>query len=361
MALATAPRHQCSCVMKPRKVRATYDDEVVEEHSHRAKSRTNEQGSAWIPTTGRVALLALVVVWQVYTTGRLGAYGMHLVESRDRHEELQQELSGAQRALEALRNNTQRCDAAAKEHAAALASADKERKALQFKLEEVTELNGWLNSTASAREASLRMEQSKRLSLEGSVQSLKEQMNLMQGQLYSTQRSSPRRPRHAHATPARALSRVFRRRSLRSHRANGGSTAASAAATVMLAPCCSSLDSSGIVCFGLSHRVCTLRICSTGSPRNSSKGNCTAAGTKDTTSERTSEAVVHERLRYDDSPPACGFVLRACVKLVLLFLTGRMAWVKHCALQSFTCVMLCMHVVRARDAASLCISGVGMW
>ena len=68
-----------------------------------------------------------------------------------------------------------------------VATAEKERKATQFRLEEVLELNAWLNETAAAREASLRAEQAQRLSLEGSVQSLKEQMNLMQGQLVTAQ------------------------------------------------------------------------------------------------------------------------------------------------------------------------------
>ena len=63
----------------------------------------------------------------------------------------------------------------------------RERKALEFKIEELTELNSWLNQTASTREQALRHEQAKRLTLEGSVQSLKEQMNLMQGQLVTAQ------------------------------------------------------------------------------------------------------------------------------------------------------------------------------
>ena len=44
-----------------------------------------------------------------------------------------------------------------------------------------------LNQTATAREIALRDEQVKRLTLEGSVQTLKEQMNLMQGQLVTAQ------------------------------------------------------------------------------------------------------------------------------------------------------------------------------
>ena len=48
-------------------------------------------------------------------------------------------------------------------------------------------MNSLLNQTATAREISLQAEQAKRLTLEGSVQTLKEQMNLMQGQLVTAQ------------------------------------------------------------------------------------------------------------------------------------------------------------------------------
>ena len=137
--------------------------------------------------TWRVLLLVIVVVWQVYTSGRLAAYTTHLVEARDRHEELQSALNDAQDALIALRNHTQSFAQAEKDHAAAIATATKEKRAVQSRLEEVLELNAWLNRTASAREVTLREEQAKRLGLEGSVQSLKEQMNLMQGQLVTAQ------------------------------------------------------------------------------------------------------------------------------------------------------------------------------
>ena len=84
-----------------------------------------------------------------------------------------------------LHNNSKSCEAGA-EHAAQLAAADRERKA-PLKLEEVQEYSMLLNQTASSRESALRAEQAKRLSLEGSVQTLKEQMNLMQGQLVTAQ------------------------------------------------------------------------------------------------------------------------------------------------------------------------------
>ena len=54
-------------------------------------------------------------------------------------------------------------------------------------MEELQDLNNWLNQTATARDTSLRAEQAMRFSLESSVQGLKEQMNLMQGQLITAQ------------------------------------------------------------------------------------------------------------------------------------------------------------------------------
>ena len=151
--------------------------------SSKSKRGSSEDTFGW----ARVVLLGAVVIWQVYTLGRLGAYASHLVEARDRHEELQGSLRDAQVALSTLHNNSKHCEAGAKEHATQLADVERERKALQLKLEEVEEYNMLLNQTASAREGALRAEQAKRLSLEGSVQTLKEQMNLMQGQLVTAQ------------------------------------------------------------------------------------------------------------------------------------------------------------------------------
>ena len=54
---------------------------------------------------------------------------------------------------------------------------------LQLRFDMLQDENTWLNQTAAAKEAALMNEQATRLSLEGSVQSLKEQMSLMQGQL----------------------------------------------------------------------------------------------------------------------------------------------------------------------------------
>ena len=135
----------------------------------------------------KLLLLAACAIWQVYTMGRLSVYGAHLVESRDRHAELQSSLHDAQAALENLLNSSKSCESAARDHAAALDNAAHEKKALEFKLEELSELNSWLNQTALSREQALRAEQAKRLTLEGSVSSLKEQMNLMQGQLVTAQ------------------------------------------------------------------------------------------------------------------------------------------------------------------------------
>ena len=49
--------------------------------------------------------------------GRLSAYGSHLLESRDRHEELQRSLHDAQSALENLLNDTKSCETAQRTHA----------------------------------------------------------------------------------------------------------------------------------------------------------------------------------------------------------------------------------------------------
>ena len=135
----------------------------------------------------KMLLLAVLVAWQVYTAGRLSAYGLHLLEARDRQEELQSALDDAEAALVSLRNSTESCAQAEKAHATAMTTAAKEKRAVQYKLDETLEMNAWLNQTASAREASLRAEQAQRLSLEGSVSSLKEQMSLMQGQLVTAQ------------------------------------------------------------------------------------------------------------------------------------------------------------------------------
>ena len=154
----------------------------------------------------RVVLLGAVSLWQIYTIGRLGTYSHHLVESRDRHQELQDALRDAQAALERMQNSTKSCAELAASHANELQAAEQERTSLQYKLEELTELNSMLNQTATAREIALRDEQVKRLTLEGSVQTLKEQMNLMQGQLVTAQQQQgalhggggSRRTKHTH-------------------------------------------------------------------------------------------------------------------------------------------------------------------
>jgi hypothetical protein len=152
-------------------------------------------------STARVVMLGVLVVWQMYTSGRLAAYGLHLRESRDRHAELQRSLSDAEATIAAMRNSTQNCADAEKNHASVLANADRERRATQMRLEEVLEMNMWLNQTASARDAALRAEQQQRATLEGSVQSLKEQMNLMVRCLAAS--PLPPSPCHRAIAPAR--------------------------------------------------------------------------------------------------------------------------------------------------------------
>ena len=78
-----------------------------------------------------------------------------------------------------LRERRDRAD-----HAAA---AERRLEDLQLRFDMLQDENTWLNQTAAAKEAALMNEQATRLSLEGSVQSLKEQMSLMQGQLVTAQ------------------------------------------------------------------------------------------------------------------------------------------------------------------------------
>jgi len=122
---------------------------------------------------------------------RLGIYATQLRESHERHAELQESLLAAQATLTALRNSstTQQalCESARHDHATELAVAERARTRAQLRLEEVTELNSWLNQTAAAREAALRVESERRAQAEGSAMSLKEQINLMQGQLLTAQ------------------------------------------------------------------------------------------------------------------------------------------------------------------------------
>ena len=96
-------------------------------------------------------------------------------------------LQETQEALVRLRNSSASCMQKEAEHVATLAAASQERAVLQQRLNERMELNAWLNQTAAARESALRAEQTKALMLQGSVQSLKEQVNLMQGQLVTAQ------------------------------------------------------------------------------------------------------------------------------------------------------------------------------
>ena len=100
----------------------------------------------------KILLLIVTAVWQVYTMGRLGAFGHHLVETRDRHEELQRSLNDAQAALQNLHNASRSCEHTAQDHAAQLEAAARERKTLEFKVEELSELHELtVNSTYCVR------------------------------------------------------------------------------------------------------------------------------------------------------------------------------------------------------------------
>ena len=92
----------------------------------------SQSGDLLSGSSVKILLLGLTAVWQVYTMGRLGAYGSHLVESRDRHGELQRSLHDAQGALTGLLNSSRSCESQAAEHAAALDGAARERKALEL-------------------------------------------------------------------------------------------------------------------------------------------------------------------------------------------------------------------------------------
>ena len=154
-------------------------EQAVEASRPQAPSlRRHKKGDGAVEGEGLLWLIKLtlfsgVVIWQAYTTGRLAAYRAHLLEARDRHEELQRSLEETQRTM---RNSSR-----------SMADTERERAELHFKVEEVNDLNAWLNETLITRDAALRSEQALRLSLEASVQSLKEQLNLVQGQLVTSQ------------------------------------------------------------------------------------------------------------------------------------------------------------------------------
>jgi hypothetical protein len=135
----------------------------------------------------RLLALALALLWQIHTVGKLGAYYVHLRDAREHHELLQRQLIEADEVIEALRNSTASCALVERRYQAQLDAAARERRDAQYRLESAEELVAILNQTVAARDASVHAEQAKRLSLEGSVQGLREQMNLMQGQLVTAQ------------------------------------------------------------------------------------------------------------------------------------------------------------------------------
>ena len=96
-------------------------------------------------------------------------------------------LRDAELRLQSLQNATRDCESGQRDRADHAAAAERRLEDLQLRFDMLQDENTWLNQTAAAKEAALMNEQATRLSLEGSVQSLKEQMSLMQGQLVTAQ------------------------------------------------------------------------------------------------------------------------------------------------------------------------------
>ena len=119
--------------------------------------------------------------------GSLSSYALVLSDSYARHEELQTSLRDAELRLQSLQNATRDCESGQRDRADHAAAAERRLEDLQLRFDMLQDENTWLNQTAAAKEAALMNEQATRLSLEGSVQSLKEQMSLMQGQLVTAQ------------------------------------------------------------------------------------------------------------------------------------------------------------------------------
>ena len=158
------------------------DDDDDEKYQKRNKKPSSDPLPSW-----HTLLLIGVIVWQVFTIGRFAVYKVHLSESYERHLELQTALSDAQEALARMHNSTRECNAQEEEHARELEAAERERLSLERQLDDERDRVTVLNETATSREIALREEQARRYSLEGSVSTLKEQMNLMQGQLVTAQ------------------------------------------------------------------------------------------------------------------------------------------------------------------------------
>jgi len=139
----------------------------------------------------RMGVLCCIVSWQLYSITRLRIYASHLHESYERHAVLSESLSEARMTITQLRNRSasqqELCARSHREHMAALADTEKARAAAQIRLDEELELNSWLNQTSSAREAALRTEGERRAQAESTVLGLREEMNLLKGQLLTAQ------------------------------------------------------------------------------------------------------------------------------------------------------------------------------
>ena len=139
----------------------------------------------------RIGVLCCIVSWQLYSITRLRIYASHLHESYERHAVLTDSLSEARMTITQLRNRSasqqELCARSHREHMAALADTEKARAAAQIRLDEELELNSWLNQTSSAREAALRTEGERRAQAESTVLGLREEMNLLKGQLLTAQ------------------------------------------------------------------------------------------------------------------------------------------------------------------------------
>ena len=149
------------------------------------RARKPSRASLW--QTARHFALGFLVLWQCYSMARLGVYTTHLRDARDRHAELQDSLAAAQAALAQTRNATHDCAAAERDHTSALAKADRARVALQMRLQELGEMNSWLNITAAARAVALHEQGERWSEAETEAMALKEQLNLVKGQLLTAQ------------------------------------------------------------------------------------------------------------------------------------------------------------------------------
>ena len=104
-----------------------------------------------------------------------------------KHASLQTALRDAGEAVQLIRNSSVGCEAKQREYAVSMTAARMKEEELQLRLEQLTEENNWLNLTVNARDTSLKAERAQRIQAESSVQGLKEQMNLIQGQLLTAQ------------------------------------------------------------------------------------------------------------------------------------------------------------------------------